>query len=121
MGGVIRGAGKQSIGALCNIVGYYLVGFPIGVSLMFAAGMGIVGKGGMNRSTPAAAIIPSVIQCNTTFSDVLVAVSSLSGLWTGLLFCVSIQAVFFLVFLSKLNWQKASHEVKLLVAIAPQQ
>ncbi|CAL8270016.1 unnamed protein product [Gadus morhua 'NCC'] len=73
-GGIIRGAGKQSIGALCNFVGYYIIGFPIGVSLMFAAHMGIV------------------------------------GLWTGLLFCVAIQAVFFLIFLSKLNWQKASDE-----------
>uniref|UniRef100_A0A8C4ZJ76 Multidrug and toxin extrusion protein n=1 Tax=Gadus morhua TaxID=8049 RepID=A0A8C4ZJ76_GADMO len=76
-GGIIRGAGKQSIGALCNFVGYYIIGFPIGVSLMFAAHMGIV------------------------------------GLWTGLLFCVAIQAVFFLIFLSKLNWQKASDEVRL--------
>ncbi|XP_076584505.1 multidrug and toxin extrusion protein 1-like [Chaetodon auriga] len=42
-GGVLRGAGKQMIGALCNLVGYYLIGFPIGVSLMFAAKMGIVG------------------------------------------------------------------------------
>ncbi|XP_056587891.1 multidrug and toxin extrusion protein 1 [Triplophysa dalaica] len=42
-GGIVRGAGKQLIGALCNIVGYYFVGFPIGVSLMFAVGMGIVG------------------------------------------------------------------------------
>ncbi|XP_035856231.1 multidrug and toxin extrusion protein 1-like isoform X1 [Sander lucioperca] len=42
-GGVLRGAGKQLIGALCNLVGYYLIGFPIGVSLMFAANMGIVG------------------------------------------------------------------------------
>ncbi|XP_054635102.1 multidrug and toxin extrusion protein 1-like isoform X2 [Dunckerocampus dactyliophorus] len=42
-GGVIRGAGKQKIGAVCNLVGYYFIGFPIGASLMFAAGMGIVG------------------------------------------------------------------------------
>nr|XP_057925641.1 multidrug and toxin extrusion protein 1-like isoform X2 [Doryrhamphus excisus] len=42
-GGVIRGAGKQKIGAACNLVGYYFIGFPIGASLMFAAGMGIVG------------------------------------------------------------------------------
>ncbi|CAL8331270.1 unnamed protein product [Merluccius merluccius] len=73
-GGVVRGAGKQSIGALCNLVGYYFIGFPIGVSLMFAAGMGIV------------------------------------GLWAGLLICVLIQAAFFIIFLSKLNWTKASEE-----------
>ncbi|XP_071360922.1 multidrug and toxin extrusion protein 1-like isoform X2 [Trachinotus anak] len=42
-GGVLRGAGKQLVGALCNLVGYYFIGFPIGVSLMFAANMGIVG------------------------------------------------------------------------------
>ncbi|XP_051241998.1 multidrug and toxin extrusion protein 1-like [Dicentrarchus labrax] len=42
-GGVLRGAGKQLIGALCNLVGFYFIGFPIGVSLMFAANMGIVG------------------------------------------------------------------------------
>ncbi|KAF3687198.1 Multidrug and toxin extrusion protein 1 [Channa argus] len=42
-GGVLRGAGKQFVGALCNLVGYYFIGFPIGVSLMFAVNMGIVG------------------------------------------------------------------------------
>ncbi|CAK6953885.1 multidrug and toxin extrusion protein 1-like [Scomber scombrus] len=42
-GGIVRGAGKQMIGAVCNLVGYYFIGFPIGVSLMFPAKMGIVG------------------------------------------------------------------------------
>lgn len=42
--GVLRGAGKQLIGALCNLVAVYFIGFPIGVSLMFAAKMGVVGK-----------------------------------------------------------------------------
>uniref|UniRef100_A0A669F269 Multidrug and toxin extrusion protein n=1 Tax=Oreochromis niloticus TaxID=8128 RepID=A0A669F269_ORENI len=42
--GVLRGVGKQLIGALCNFVAFYFIGFPIGVSLMFAANMGIVGK-----------------------------------------------------------------------------
>nr|XP_046259032.1 multidrug and toxin extrusion protein 1-like isoform X2 [Scatophagus argus] len=42
-GGVLRGAGKPLIGALCNLVGFYFIGFPIGVSLMFAVNMGIVG------------------------------------------------------------------------------
>lgn len=43
-GGIVRGAGKQMIGAVCNLVGYYFIGFPIGVSLMFPAKMGIVGE-----------------------------------------------------------------------------
>ncbi|XP_059199694.1 multidrug and toxin extrusion protein 1-like [Centropristis striata] len=41
--GVLRGAGKQLIGALINLLGLDFIGFPIGVSLMFAADMGIVG------------------------------------------------------------------------------
>uniref|UniRef100_A0A8D3C3M3 Multidrug and toxin extrusion protein n=1 Tax=Scophthalmus maximus TaxID=52904 RepID=A0A8D3C3M3_SCOMX len=43
-GGVIRGAGKQKVGAVCNFLAYYGVGFPIGVPLMFAAKLGIKGK-----------------------------------------------------------------------------
>ncbi|XP_034044602.1 multidrug and toxin extrusion protein 1-like [Thalassophryne amazonica] len=41
--GVLRGAGKQLIGAACNLVGYYIIGLPIGVPLMFATQMGISG------------------------------------------------------------------------------
>lgn len=43
-GGILRGAGKQMVGALCNLVGYYLFGVPIGVSLMFAAHMSVEGR-----------------------------------------------------------------------------
>ncbi|XP_005001724.2 multidrug and toxin extrusion protein 2-like isoform X1 [Cavia porcellus] len=42
-GGVLRGTGKQKIGAILNAIGYYVLGFPIGVSLMFAAKLGIIG------------------------------------------------------------------------------
>ncbi|GCB82502.1 hypothetical protein scyTo_0021628, partial [Scyliorhinus torazame] len=42
-GGVLRGAGKQKLGAIGNLVGYYLIGFPIGISLMFAAKLGVFG------------------------------------------------------------------------------
>jgi hypothetical protein len=42
-GGVLRGTGKQKIGAILNAIGYYVFGFPIGVSLMFAAKLGIIG------------------------------------------------------------------------------
>ncbi|XP_061686745.1 multidrug and toxin extrusion protein 1-like [Syngnathoides biaculeatus] len=42
-GGVIRGVGRPKVGALCNLVGHYFIGFPIGVSLTFAAHMGIFG------------------------------------------------------------------------------
>ncbi|XP_051522101.1 multidrug and toxin extrusion protein 1-like [Myxocyprinus asiaticus] len=42
-GSIVRGLGKQKIGAVCNFVGYYGVGFPIGITLMFATKLGIVG------------------------------------------------------------------------------
>ncbi|XP_069578338.1 multidrug and toxin extrusion protein 1 [Brachyistius frenatus] len=73
-GGIVRGTGKQKIGAVCNLVVYYFIGFPIGVSLMFPVKMGIV------------------------------------GLWAGFLICVLLQSTFFVVFLCKLNWKKATEE-----------
>uniref|UniRef100_A0A3P8QUD2 Multidrug and toxin extrusion protein n=1 Tax=Astatotilapia calliptera TaxID=8154 RepID=A0A3P8QUD2_ASTCA len=73
-GSIVRGAGKQKIGALCSLVGYYLIGFPIGVSLMFPVKMGIF------------------------------------GLWTGFLVSTSLQSMFFITFLCKLNWTKATEE-----------
>ncbi|KAM4742310.1 multidrug and toxin extrusion protein 1 [Anableps anableps] len=42
-GGVIRGAGKQKVGAICYFLGFYGIGFPIGIPLMFAAKQGIKG------------------------------------------------------------------------------
>ncbi|XP_059511432.1 multidrug and toxin extrusion protein 1-like isoform X1 [Stegostoma tigrinum] len=41
--GVLRGAGKQKLGAFSSLVGYYLIGFPVGIPLMFAAKCGIFG------------------------------------------------------------------------------
>ena len=38
------------VGALINLVGHYFIGLPIGVSLMFPAKMGIVGKKGLWRT-----------------------------------------------------------------------
>ncbi|XP_039987313.1 multidrug and toxin extrusion protein 1 isoform X2 [Xiphias gladius] len=76
-GGIIRGAGKQKVGAVCNILGYYGVGFPIGVSLMFAAKLGI------------------------------------KGLWTGLFTCVSLQCLFLIFYLVRLNWNKVTVEAQI--------
>lgn len=42
------------VGALINLVGHYFIGLPIGVCLMFAAKMGIIGKKRLERVlTPA--------------------------------------------------------------------
>lgn len=39
----MKGLGKQKLGAICNLLGYYGIGCPIGIPLMFAAKMGIFG------------------------------------------------------------------------------
>ncbi|XP_040192721.1 multidrug and toxin extrusion protein 2-like [Rana temporaria] len=41
--GILRGTGKQKIGAITNIFGYYLIGIPVGISLMFPAKLGVIG------------------------------------------------------------------------------
>uniref|UniRef100_A0A8C9AJ36 Solute carrier family 47 member 1 n=1 Tax=Prolemur simus TaxID=1328070 RepID=A0A8C9AJ36_PROSS len=42
-GGILRGSGNQKIGAIVNAIGYYVVGLPIGIALMFATKLGVVG------------------------------------------------------------------------------
>jgi MATE family multidrug resistance protein len=42
-GGVLRGAGKQKMGAALNLVGYWLVAMPLALLLGFRAGLGAVG------------------------------------------------------------------------------
>ena len=41
--GVLRGAGDTAVPALANIVGYYVVGLPLGAFLAFGLGFGAVG------------------------------------------------------------------------------
>ncbi|XP_068945703.1 multidrug and toxin extrusion protein 1 isoform X1 [Petaurus breviceps papuanus] len=42
-GGILRGSGNQKIGAILNAIGYYIIGLPIGISLMFVANLGVIG------------------------------------------------------------------------------
>ncbi|KAL1780151.1 multidrug and toxin extrusion protein 1 [Sigmodon hispidus] len=42
-GGVLRGTGNQKVGAIVNAIGYYVIGLPIGISLMFPAKLGVIG------------------------------------------------------------------------------
>lgn len=41
--GILVGAGMQKIAAVSNLVGYYVIGLPVGVALMFAAELRILG------------------------------------------------------------------------------
>ena len=43
-GGILRGSGNQKAGAMVNAVGYYVVGLPVGISLMFLARLKVLGK-----------------------------------------------------------------------------
>lgn len=42
--GILRGSGNQRIGAIVNTISYYVIGLPVGISLMFIARLGVVGK-----------------------------------------------------------------------------
>ncbi|TRZ00943.1 hypothetical protein DNTS_004784 [Danionella cerebrum] len=41
--GVLLGSGQQKIAAVANFFGYYCIGLPLGISLMFAAKLDVVG------------------------------------------------------------------------------
>lgn len=43
--GILRGTGKQKLGAIFNAIGYYVVGLPIVVVLLFVARIGLIGTG----------------------------------------------------------------------------
>jgi multidrug resistance protein, MATE family len=42
-GGVLRGLGRQHLGAAFNIVAYYILALPLGISLAFRSGYGLQG------------------------------------------------------------------------------
>lgn len=42
-GGILRGMGRQSVGAFVNVPCYYIIGLPIGIALTFKAGLGLYG------------------------------------------------------------------------------
>ncbi|KAL4827425.1 hypothetical protein H8958_022819 [Nasalis larvatus] len=43
-GGVLRGSGNQKVGAIVNTAGYYVLGLPIGTTLIFATKLGVMAK-----------------------------------------------------------------------------
>jgi len=42
-GGIIRGSGRQSVAAVINLVGYYMIAFPVGIYLTFHAHWALAG------------------------------------------------------------------------------
>lgn len=102
-GAIVRGAGKQKVGAICNFVSFYVVGFPIGVSLMFPLNMGVVGE--------AATRTLRRVVVKRLFADGRFA-PPVAGMWLGFLISVSAQSVFFTFYLYRLDWEKSSKEVR---------
>ncbi|CAG08936.1 unnamed protein product, partial [Tetraodon nigroviridis] len=98
--GIIRGTGRQKVGAICNILGFYGVGIPMGASLMFAAKLGITGK--FQSGCFLTLLCPSQHPRMFFFSP--------PGLWIGLLTCIFLQTSFLLFYLSRLNWKKVTEE-----------
>lgn len=43
IGGVLRGSGRQYIGAIMNFVGYYIIGLPLGITLALKVEWGALG------------------------------------------------------------------------------
>jgi multidrug resistance protein, MATE family len=42
-GAILRAKGQQDVGALLNLVGYYVIGIPFGLVLGFKVGLGLIG------------------------------------------------------------------------------
>jgi MATE family multidrug resistance protein len=42
-GAILRAQGKQDLGAMLNLVGYYVIGLPCGFFLAFKVGLGLEG------------------------------------------------------------------------------
>uniref|UniRef100_A0A3Q2VP66 Multidrug and toxin extrusion protein n=1 Tax=Haplochromis burtoni TaxID=8153 RepID=A0A3Q2VP66_HAPBU len=74
--GILVGSGMQKIAAISNLLGYYLIGLPVGIALMFYANLRIL------------------------------------GLWLGLLVCLSLETVLFLILIFKINWKKVTQKVR---------
>ncbi|XP_031609996.2 multidrug and toxin extrusion protein 1 [Oreochromis aureus] len=75
--GILVGSGMQKIAAISNLMGYYFIGLPVGITLMFYAKLRIL------------------------------------GLWLGLLVCLSLETVLFLVLIFKINWKKVTQKAQL--------
>ncbi|KAF3813625.1 hypothetical protein GH733_018778 [Mirounga leonina] len=88
-GGVLRGTGKQKIGAILNAIGYYVFGFPIGVSLMFAAKLGIIDLPVLEKEVTDGVVLPDIITPESQTLQLMVleesnqyAVSTIGGVLT---------------------------------------
>uniref|UniRef100_A0A8C9K370 Solute carrier family 47 member 1 n=1 Tax=Panthera tigris altaica TaxID=74533 RepID=A0A8C9K370_PANTA len=64
-GGILRGSGNQKAGAMVNAVGYYVVGLPVGISLMFLARLKVLGnlEPASDSVSPSFSASPLLVLC----------------------------------------------------------
>ena len=43
-GGILRGCGRQTVGAVVIFCGYYLVGLPVGIPLLILTPLKVLGR-----------------------------------------------------------------------------
>ncbi|XP_014445097.1 multidrug and toxin extrusion protein 1 isoform X2 [Tupaia chinensis] len=104
-GGILRGSGNQKVGAIVNAIGYYVVGLPIGIALMFAANLGVLER-----------------EASTTESSQSICLQPgqpITGLWSGIVVCAVSQAVCFVGFIARLNWKKACQQAQVHANVKP--
>lgn len=138
--GILLGSGNQKIAAIANLVSYYCIGLPLGILLMFAAKLRILGNhisilrydvlpGSLSNPKRSVMLIKMssdqilkriLNQCFTCLSKsyflkklFVFVFLDFSGLTLSLLVCVVIQACFFITVIFKLDWQKLTVKVRL--------
>jgi Na+-driven multidrug efflux pump len=64
LGGIYRGLGRQKLVAALNVVGFWIVGTPLGWALTFKAGLGVGGLWwGLNASLFCTCLLGGVLMC----------------------------------------------------------
>uniref|UniRef100_A0A8C8SID6 Multidrug and toxin extrusion protein n=1 Tax=Pelusios castaneus TaxID=367368 RepID=A0A8C8SID6_9SAUR len=74
--GVLRGSGKQKFGAILNAIGYYAVGLPVGIVLLFVIRIGMI----VFKSAPGLCF-SAIDEHGSPFGTVLVLVAGRNRGW----------------------------------------
>lgn len=102
--GVVRGCGRQKIGAYINLGSYYIVGIPCAV--LFAFVLNIGGKVLYFSST---FFIGFAFYLISTAKNLILTPAKycfLKGLWMGIICGLILQGFFFLVVVARINWNE---------------
>lgn len=65
LGGVLRGAGRQTLGAIIGLIVAYVLGLPLQAALAFTAGFGVLG---LWWGAAASSVLQTVIEVRTLWT-----------------------------------------------------